>query len=79
MTNAVISDLFGKTGMYILHCLVMGKTTDEIIERLPTTRLLKKLDQIREALLCKLTEAQLFLLKGILETMASIEKRDRRH
>jgi transposase len=73
--SSVISDLFGKTGMYILHCLVMGKTTDEIIEHLPATRLLKKSDQIREALLCKLTEAQLLLLKGILETMASIEKR----
>jgi len=71
----VLSDIFGVTGLYILNGLVKEKSIDEIIKRLPVKRLRKKASEIREAIMPKLDDTQIFLLRGSLEMIADIRKR----
>ncbi len=33
---SVISDIFGKSGMYLLNCVLDGRDIDEIIEGIPS-------------------------------------------
>ena len=65
--STVLSDIFGVTGLYILNGLVKEKSIDEIIKRLPVKRLRKKASEIREAIMPKLDDTQIFLLRGSLE------------
>jgi len=51
---SVISDIFGKSGMYLLNCVLEGRDIDEIIEGIPSGRLKKKADQIKESIKSRL-------------------------
>jgi transposase len=72
---SVISDIFGKSGMYILNCILDGKDIDEIIQGIPSERLKKKADQIKEAIKSHLEVSQIFLIRGSLRQMKSIQER----
>jgi len=73
--STVLSDIFGVTGLYILNGLVKEKSIDEIIKRLPVKRLRKKAPAIREAIMPKLDDTHIVLLRGSLEMIADIRKR----
>jgi len=72
--SSVLSDIFGKSGRYILNCLLEGTDIDEIIEAIPVKRIKKKEDQIREALIIQLSCTDIILIRGYLEQIDSIQK-----
>ena len=72
--SSVLSDIFGKSGRYILNCLLEGVDIDEIIEGIPVKRIKKKEDQIREALTIQLSCTDIILVRGYLEEIDSIQK-----
>jgi transposase len=73
--SSVLSNIFGKVGRYILDGLLEGKDIDAIIEGIPVKRLMKKADQIREAVRDGLDITKILLIRGSLELMAALEKR----
>jgi len=72
---SVISDIFGKSGMYLLNCILDGRDIDEIIEGIPSSRLKKKADQIKEAIKSHLEASQIILIRGSLSLIRSIQER----
>jgi len=72
---SVISDIFGKSGMYLLNCILDGRDIDEIIEGIPSSRLKKKADQIKEAIKSHLEVSQIILIRGSLSLIRSIQER----
>jgi len=73
--SSVLSNIFGKVGRYILDGLLEGKDIDAIIEGIPVKRLMKKADQIREAVKDGLDITKILLIRGSLELMAALKKR----
>jgi transposase len=72
---SVVSDIFGKSGMYLLNGILEGKDIDEILEGIPSSRLKKKADQIKEAIKSHLEISQIILIRGSLCLMRSIQER----
>jgi transposase len=72
---SVVSDIFGKSGMYLLNGILEGKDIDEIVEGIPSNRLKKKADQIKEAIKSHLEISQIILIRGSLCLMRSIQER----
>jgi transposase len=72
---SVVSDIFGKSGMYLLNGILEGKDIDEIVEGIPSNRLKKKADQIKEAIKSRLEISQIILIRGSLCLMRSIQER----
>jgi transposase len=72
--SSMLSNIFGKSGRYILNCLLEGVDVDEIIEGIPVKRIKKKEDQIREALTIQLSCTDIILVRGYLEEIDSIQK-----
>jgi len=72
---SVVSDIFGKSGMYLLNGILEGKDIDEIVEGIPSSRLKKKADQIKEAIKSHLEISQIILIRGSLCLMGSIQER----
>jgi transposase len=73
--SSVLSDIFGKTGRYILNGLLEGKDIDDIIKGITVKQLKKTPDEIKEAIKGSLDTTQTFLIRGSLEQMAAIQKR----
>ncbi len=73
--SSILSNIFGKTGRHILNGLLEGKDIDKIIEGIPVKRLMKKADQIREAIKNGLDVTKIHFIRGSLELMAAIQKR----
>ena len=48
--SSVITDSFGKSGRYIIDMLLKGKTIEEIISGIPSKRVRKKADELKEAI-----------------------------
>lgn len=72
---SVLSDIFGKSGRYILNCLMDGKSVEEIIEGLPSERIKKKADLIREAIMSCLEVSQIIQIRGSLKVIEAIQER----
>jgi len=73
--SSVLSNMFGKVGRYVLEGLLEGKDIDEIIEGIPVKRLMKKADQIREAVKNGLDITKIQLIRGSMELIAALERR----
>jgi len=73
--SSVLSNMFGEVGRYVLEGLLEGKDIDEIIEGIPVKRLMKKADQIREAVKNGLDITKIQLIRGSLELIAALERR----
>lgn len=73
--SSVLSDVFGKTGRYILSGLLNGISIDDIIEGIPVKKLKKKSDLIREAIKGSLEITHIILIRCSLEQIESIQKR----
>lgn len=70
----VFSDLFGRSGMLMLHGLCEGKTVDEIIDGSSNPHLRKKRDAIIEALQSTLSKSKIILLRSCIEMIEKIKK-----
>lgn len=72
---SVLSDIFGKSGRYILTCLMEGMSVEDIIESLPSKRIKKKADLIREAIMSSLEVSQIIQIRGSLKVIDVIQER----
>ena len=73
--SSVITDSFGKSGRYIIERLLEGKTIDQIISSIPSKRIRKKADMLREAIKNSIDPVQVFLIKTNLEVIDGINEK----
>ncbi len=71
---SVISDIFGKSGRYILNGLLDGRSIDQILTRVPSKKIQKKADRIREAIKSQLEVSQIFLIRQSLLLIDQIQR-----
>jgi len=65
--SSVLSDVFGKSGRYILDGLLEGKTIEEILDGIKSKAIRKKEQQLREAIKNSLDLAQILVIRIYLE------------
>lgn len=65
--SSVLSDIFGKTGRYILNCLLEGMMIDDILNGIKIKSIKKKSDLIKESIKGSLDVIQIILIRGSLE------------
>jgi hypothetical protein len=73
--SSVLSDIFGKSGRYILDGLLEGKTIDEILVGIKSKKRRKKDHDLREAIKNSLDPAQILVIRICLELMEEIQKK----
>ena len=73
--SSVLSDIFGKSGRYILNCLLEGKTIDEILIGTKSKTIRKKEQQLREAIKNSLDPAQIFVIRINLDLIEEFKKK----
>ncbi len=73
--SSVLADIFGKSGRYLLNSLLDGVSIEEIIKGIPSKRIRKKADQIKESIRGSIDTTQIILIRGCLEQMESLQKR----
>ena len=71
--SSVVTDIFGKSGTHILRGLLDNQSIDEIIESIPSRRVKKNADKIRESIENNLDSSQIFLIESSLDLMGSIQ------
>jgi len=67
--SSVISDSFGKSGRYIIERLLEGMTIEQIISGIPSKRVRKKADELREAIRNSIDSVQILLIKTNLDAI----------
>ena len=67
--SSVLSDIFGKSGRYIIDGLIEGKTIEEILDGIKLKAIRKKEQQLREAIKNSLDPAQILFIRNCLELM----------
>lgn len=67
--SSVITDSFGKSGRYIIERLLEGKTIDQIISGIPSKKIRKKADELREAIKNGIDPVQVLLIKTNLDAI----------
>src|SRR5512137_2798720 len=73
--SSVLADIFGKSGRYLLNCLLDGVDLEKMIKGIPVKSIRNKADQIREAVRGSLETTQIILIRGGLELIGSIQRR----
>jgi transposase len=73
--SSVLADVFGKSGRYLLNCLLDGVELEDMIKGIPVKSIRNKSDQIREAVRGSLEITQIILIRGGLELIGSIQRR----
>ncbi len=73
--SSVLTDIFGKSGRYILDGLLEGKTIDEILFGTKSRTIRKKEQQLREAIKNSLDPAQILVIRTCLEQMEETQKK----
>ena len=63
----VLSDIFGKSGMIVISGLVEGKPIDQTLKMIRNSRILKKKDEIVQAICGELSENDLFVIRQSLD------------
>jgi transposase len=61
--SSVLSDIFGKSGRYILDGLLEGKTIDEILVGIKSKKIRKKDQELREAIKNSHDLAQILVIR----------------
>jgi transposase len=69
-----VRDVFGKSGVHLIWGLLNRANTEDIIATLPSARVRKKADILREILSGSLSDLQIILIKKNLEMMAHINE-----
>ena len=70
--SSVVTDSFGKSGRYIIDMLLEGKTIEEIISGIPSKKIRKKEDELREAIKNAIDPNEIFLIKTNLDAIDSL-------
>ncbi len=71
--SSVLSDIFGKSGMQILNALLEGRNIDEILKEITSKKVLKKEQELRNAIKTGLDPARSILIRTYLEMIDKIE------
>jgi transposase len=71
--SSVVSDIFGKSGLHILRGMLDGRSIDEIIKSIPSNRVKKNADKIKEAIENNLDPSQIFLIESSLDLIGSVQ------
>ena len=69
-----VRDIFGISGMHIIRGILNRTDTDEIIATIPSARVKKKADLLREIVSESLSDLQILLIKNNLELLAQINE-----
>jgi len=72
--DGVATDIFGVTGMLILHALAEGTATPKEMAQLAKGSLRKKMDALEVSLECKLSDVHRLMLGTALRLLASFDK-----
>lgn len=71
--SSVVTDIFGKSGMHILRGLLDDQSIDEIIKGIPSGRVKKNADKIKESIENNLDSSQIFLIESSLDLMGHVQ------
>ena len=71
--SSVVTDIFGKSGLHILRGMLDGRSIDEIIKSIPSNRVKKNADKIKEAIENNLDPSQIFLIESSLDLIGSVQ------
>jgi transposase len=69
-----ISDIFGKSGRYLLNGLVARKSLKELMPGIPSNRIRKRAQELPEHITVQLDDTQVFLIGKALDTMDYVQK-----
>jgi transposase len=72
---SVVTDVFGKSGMHCLAGKLLGKDIDKIIETIPSGRVRKKADLIREAITANFNQVQILSIQISISLIQSIDQK----
>jgi transposase len=73
--SSVLSDIFGKSGRHIIGGLLEGGSIDEILSGIKSKKVLKKEQDLRDAIKNSLDPAQILMIRNCLELIEEIQKR----
>ncbi len=73
--SSVLSDIFGKSGRYILDGLLESKSIDDILAGIKSKRIRNKEQELREAIKNSLDPAKILIIQNCLELMEEIQKK----
>jgi transposase len=71
--SSVVTDIFGKSGLHILRGMLDGKSIDDIIKNIPSSRVKKNADKIKEAIENNLDPSQIFLIESSIDLIGSVQ------
>ena len=71
--SSVLSDIFGVSGMKIINGLLEGKNIDEILKMITSKAILKKEQELRQAVTISLDPARILLIRTYLNLIEKIE------
>jgi len=71
--SSVLSDIFGVSGMKFINGLLEGKNIDEILKMITSKRILKKEQDLRQAVTNSLDPARILMIRTYLELIEKIE------
>lgn len=71
--SSLVTDIFGKSGMHILRGLLDDRSIDEIIKSIPSGRVRKNANTIKESIENNLDPSQIFLIESSLDLMGSVQ------
>jgi transposase len=70
--SSVITDIFGKSGQYLIHGLLQGKTIDELITGIPSKRVQRKEENLKNAIKSGLSTSQIIVIEQNLQLIDQI-------
>jgi transposase len=73
--SSVLSDIFGKSGMQILNGLLEGKNIDEILNTITSKKIVKKEQELRNAVKNTLSQIKILQIRTYLELIEKIEEK----
>jgi transposase len=71
--SSVLTDIFGVSGKKIINGLLEGKNIDEILKMITSKKILKKEQELRQAVTSSLDPARILLIRTYLELIEKIE------
>ena len=66
-----LSDVFGKSGRHVLQGLVDGRSADVIVESIPSKKVKKNKEKIKQAIIAGLSPISIFLIKSHIQMRVS--------
>lgn len=72
--SSVLSDIFGKSGQYILEHLLQGTPIDEIIQGIPSQKIRDKEEALKNAIQYHLSDDQILIIEQSLEQIGMINR-----